>query len=101
MGYYTRHELEIKKGEDYSIDYEEEIGECSEYGSCVFSEEIKWYNHEEYMREYSKKHPQVVFALKGIGEEEGDIWIEYYKNGLMQRENAKITFGEYSERLLT
>lgn len=100
MGYYTRHELEVLQGDDYKTDYEEEIGEISDYGASTFEEEIKWYDHEKHMREYSLKHPETVFALKGEGEESGDIWVEYYKNGKMQREKAKIVVDEYDEAKL-
>ncbi len=89
MGYYTRHELEVLQGNDHETDYEQEISENADYGSC-FEDEIKWYEHEKDMREYSKKHPKTVFALKGEGEEIGDIWTEYYKNGKMQKDKAKI-----------
>ena len=99
MGYYTRHELEVLQGDDYKTDYEQEISELADCGSC-FCDEIKWYEHEKDMRAYSLKHPETVFVLKGEGEEAGDIWVEYYKNGKMQREKAKIVVDDYNESLL-
>lgn len=100
MGYYTRHELEVLQGDDDKTDYKKEIGETTDYGSSIFEEDIKWSDHEDHMRKYSLKHPQTVFALKGEGEEAGDIWIEYYKNGKMQRCKAEIRFSDYDESLL-
>ncbi len=99
MGYRTRFELEIIENNNTEIDYAEEIGELSDYGDC-FDDEIKWYDHEEHMKEYSKKYPETVFCLKGEGDENDDIWAKYFKNGKMQVCKAKIIFDDYSENAL-
>lgn len=96
MGYYTRHELEIVSGVDYNIDYEQEISELADYGSC-FEDSIKWYDCEKNMKEYSKKHPNTIFCINGEGEESGDIWKAYFKNGKMFKTKAVITFEEFTE----
>lgn len=100
MGYYTRHTLEILDGNDYATEYEKEISKLADYSDC-FGEEIKWYNHEKDMREYSKKHPKTLFKLSGEGEGSGDLWIEYYRNGKMQRAKAVLTFDEFDESKLS
>jgi len=99
MGYYTKHELEIIEGNDNVTDYEHEIGEVNGYGD-PFGEECKWYQHEKDMREYSQRHPKTLFKLSGVGEEAGDIWVEYYLNGKMQRIPAKIVFDDYDPEKL-
>jgi hypothetical protein len=99
MGYYTFHELEIVKGDDGVTDYEKEISELSGYDDC-FEDSIKWYSHEEHMRQYSLKHPNTLFKLSGEGEENGDMWHEYYLNGKMQRARAKIVFDDFDESKL-
>lgn len=96
MGYYTRHKLEIVSGNDFTTDYESEITAMTDYSDC-FDDEIKWYDHEEVMREFSRKHPKVVFKLIGEGEEKGDLWHEYYLNGSMQRCYGQITFDPFDE----
>jgi len=100
MGYYTRHKLEIVEGNDYVTDYEKEISELADYGNC-FEDEIKWYDHQKNMVEYSKRHPKVVFKLSGEGEESGDIWTEYYQDGKMQREKAEIKVAGFDKSKLT
>jgi len=100
MGYYTRHTLEHDdKGR---IDHEEGITDTTGYEYSVFDDdEIKWYDHEKDMRNYSKCYPKVTFILYGVGEEEGDYWKEYYKNGDMVRRNGEMTvtyepfYGDY------
>jgi hypothetical protein len=95
MGYYTQFKLKIVEGEGHVYDHEEEIGKATQYGGSPFENELKWYEHEEDMCRYSKSHPDILFAVEGIGEENGDHWIKYFKNGKMQRCNAIITFEDY------
>lgn len=99
MGYYTTHKLEIISGNDYVTDYEKEIAEVSGY-SRPFEDSHKWYDHEEHMREYSKRHPNTIFKVIGEGEDSSDLWHEYYKNGKMQKCIAKITYDEFNENKL-
>jgi hypothetical protein len=82
MGYYTRHELEHNDTAIHGPDHEEDITELSGYPYNLFNDgEIKWYNHDEDMKAYSKRYPKVTFIISGVGEEEGDYWKAYYKNG--------------------
>jgi len=99
MGYYTNYELEIVEGGDYNTDYEEVVAEQVDYNP--FEEETKWYHHEKDMVNVSKKHPKVLFKLKGEGEEAGDLWVNYYKDGKSQHCPGVITFDEYDESKLS
>ena len=45
-----------------------------------------WYDHEMDMKEVSLAWPGVLFTLRGYGEEPGDEWVEYHRDGLMQQE---------------
>lgn len=120
MGYYTNHNLKIYQIDNALInndetkrkELEERINEAisnhpdMEYavGSVTedwYNDSCKWYEHVEDMTEFSKKFPDVVFELEGIGEENGDMWKEYYKNGKYQHCPAKITYEEYNPNKLT
>lgn len=99
MGYYTRYEiamtpdlLEIRAEIEEDDDLSYAIGESSE--------ECKWYDHESDMRDFSRKYPEVLFELTGEGEETGDMWRKYFKNGKMQSCPAKITYDPFDESKL-
>ena len=71
-----------------------------ELSGSPFGESCKWYDHEEDMKKISRMFPSVTFDLYGEGEESGDIWHKYFKNGKMQECPARIVFDEYDERKL-
>lgn len=106
MGYYTNYNLKVKEGDlkiqeildqvegkfqgiDYAVDTD---------GSSLDS--VKWYEHEADMHFLSLEFPSIVFELHGEGEESGDVWYKYFKNGKMQHCPAKISFDEYDESKL-
>ncbi len=55
-------------------------------------EPIKWYSVESDLTEFSLLYPEALFELLGEGEESGDIWKLYAKNGKSYREYARIEF---------
>jgi len=102
MGYCTEFSLEVsdEKGiQTLSDEHHEAITENIDYD--VFNgEPVKWYEHEEDMKEYSKNHSSLLFALKCDGEESGDLYIKYFKDGKMQGVKAKTTFEDFDESKL-
>lgn len=52
----------------------------------VLEEACKWYDHENDMKALSRKYPEVLFTLRGEGEDAGDVWVKYFKGGKMQAE---------------
>lgn len=101
MGYYTKFELECiypdgSVAEEYYVfegkdleDLKKDISEASGYSNPFYSE-VKWYEHENDMRKFSKKYPSYIFKLNGKGEEDGDLWIKYFQNGKMQYTKAEM-----------
>ena len=99
MGYYTRYEIEITKdGHDFS-DIQDDLVAETGY-SDPFGDTCKWYSHEDDVKRFSKKHPDVLFKLTGEGEEFPDFWIKYFKNGKMQKCTGEVVYPPYDESLL-
>jgi hypothetical protein len=94
MGYYTYHTFSCDDPENEEK-YKEELGEYTKYVDSLFQEGVKWYDCDEDMREFSKRYPEVLFIIYGEGEEMGDIWELYTKNGKQQRCDAEVTIPEY------
>lgn len=84
------------------IDMDEEIASSGKHGIiCMESdEECKWYVYRQEMKSISEMFPDIVFVLSGEGEESGDIWKEYFKNGKSQYAPVQMVFSEYDENLL-
>lgn len=99
----TRFSLEISPSEPEvweALNENEEIAaRIDEDGTSV--ESSRWYDHEDEMRSFSEQFPHVLFTLSGEGEENGDLWKKYFRNGKMQAAPAKITYAEFDESLLT
>jgi hypothetical protein len=114
MGYYTQYKLTVyepedhgglqvlEESDDFNGDFNDEFNEShaatiagiADY-KYLFEESCKWYDHEEDMIAYSKKHPNLVFKLHGEGEESGNIWNKWFVNGKVQTCHAKIVFDPF------
>jgi len=101
MGYYTKFKITSltegitdKEAESLVLDVVNE-----KYGD-PFEDECKWYNHVEHMKEVSEKNPSIVFKLQGEGEDPGDMWNKYFKNGKMQVCKVQFIFPPYDESKL-
>ena len=85
MGYYTRYEINFKEGEEFIDDkFSDYFKEVTDYYFNM-DESCKWYDWDKDMLKISKKYPRVLFEVKGEGEEPGDIWGAYIKDGEIQR----------------
>ena len=93
MGYIT--DYEVTASDEVINAVSEESGYTSwDYdtlGCC------KWYYHEKHCLSVSKRYPNELITLKGVGEEYPDIWVKYFKNGKMQESRAKIVFDDFDE----
>jgi hypothetical protein len=61
---------------------------------------VKWYDHETDMKRLSERFPDVLFTLKGEGEEAGDVWVKYFKGGKMQTSKAEIKLDTFDPKKL-
>lgn len=93
MGYNTYHSLYVN--EVKNPEHELALSKMADY--LVFEESCTWYEHEADLKEYSAKFPDLLFKLRGEGEETLDAWIKYFKNGKMQHCPAKVTFDDFDE----
>jgi hypothetical protein len=106
MGYQTSYELDLKNAGERTLEimkeflnfYEEAAYALDENGGA--RDQVKWYDHEENLVEFSRKYPEIVFTLSGEGEDAGDMWKKYFRNGKKQIARAVIAFNEYDESKL-
>lgn len=98
MGYYTDFNFENNKPEVIDAIHET-TGYC-ESGSEGFYSDAKWYDWQNHLKIVSKKFPEELIRIEGEGEESGDIWKAYFKNGKMQYTEAKLVFEEFDEAKL-
>ncbi len=100
MGYYTRYSLYVTGDsdllenfnvtcKDYALNYGnlEELLE-GEWEPC------KWYDWPNDMKRMSLAYPNLLFSLSGEGEESGDIWRAYARNGKLVEQKAVMTYAE-------
>ncbi len=97
MGYYTDFDFSSN-----SLEVIDAIYKIADYqhGSGGQLYGVKWYEHKEHCLEVSKKFPDQVIVVQGKGEEAGDIWMAYYKNGKSFKAEAVITFELFDESKL-
>lgn len=101
MGYYTKYDLDVQSpGKPFSeSDYAKLRETPYHYGTIAdlidHGTHNKWYDHEDDMREISKTFPDFLFILEGLGEEAGDHWRKYFKDGKCQRTKAEVRFEAY------
>lgn len=98
MGYYTNYTLSATQGYENQEEIEEKLEEISGYSiEFGWNDSCKWYDHENDMKALSLLYPETTFLLEGEGEESGDIWQKYFKNGKVQTCRAEIVFPQFDE----
>jgi hypothetical protein len=78
----------------------EAVEESDIFYALKSGEATKWYDREKDMRALSSQFPTVLFTLHGEGEDNDDIWTEYYLDGKIQLERAKIKIGRFDPKKL-
>lgn len=112
MAYYTYYSIDITTSDLRPLDRiaheniittlqeEYDLGYIFDCETGLSEAETTWYEHEEDMKKFSEKYPTLLFTLHGTGEETGDLWRAYFKNGKVQNCPAIITFDPYDKSKL-
>lgn len=105
MGYNTNFTIITPKEAKITEEILQEA--CSDYyfeevleGVRFVSEDsFKWYDYNDDMKKLSKKkkYKDMLFSVEGEGEDSGDIWKAYYKNGKSCHTHARIVFDDFKE----
>lgn len=103
MGYYTCYTLKIINGsedliEEFRNQFDSARYAIDEFGNT--NQECKWYSSNEELIKFSLNHPDVLFKLSGVGEDSGDIWDLYVKNGKSQLCVAEIVLAPFDPEKL-
>lgn len=100
MGYYTTYNLSMVEGDEKLINEFRNFSESAKYAINEWGdgeESCKWYDSNEELVKFSKLHPEAIFCLEGEGEENGDSWKLYVKDGHYQECRAKLVFPEFDK----
>lgn len=95
MGYYTDYDISNNREE-----VADAIEEASGYSWYSRSMNGKWYDWHDHCTAVSKRFPDELITVEGDGEEQGDHWKAYFKNGKSQKCEAIITFEPFDESKL-
>lgn len=96
MGYYTSFAINISKDEPSFRDRLELISdEQFEQDGTYYYTYAKWYDYAKNMCELSKEFPNLVITVNGSGEEPGDLWQDYWKEGKWHHQVINITFDSF------
>lgn len=107
MGYQTKFSLELQNLQDIEFatimadlfaHVQDAMYALENDGSAY--DAVSWYDHVQDMQLFSRRWSHVIFALKGKGEENGDLWHKYFQNGKVQICNAIITFDSFDPEKL-
>ena len=108
MGYYTDYEIYVTdpQGNTWTGEFLNENRKDHDYFDSLCRNEgalnARWYDHEYDIAEASKnpKFKDYLIKLIGEGEEPGDLWIKYFKNGKVQVCKAEIVYPHFDESKL-
>lgn len=102
MGYYTDYEVTVTGPSEALKEFEEaaDAGETTlddvEYSYMLKGMEFnaKWYHYDRDMLSVSKRFPELLFVIEANGEESGDIWRAYFRNGKQKRIEPEMNWPE-------
>lgn len=98
MGYYTDYTISIVGG-SYDKKMEAALqkdiedldgGGWEQWTSDEWYSNRKWYSQSEDTYRLSMKYPGILFCIHGNGDDEDDVWDEYWQAGHMQHCHMEI-----------
>lgn len=89
MGYYTKYDIS-----NNSQEIQEAITLQSGY-SCFEYDSVKWYDWANDIKTISLRYPGTEIHVAGEGEESGDIWKAFAKDGVVYRAEILFEYGPY------
>jgi len=98
MGYITEFEVTSEYG--FPEGFEEKFLEVTQYDFYDGMFERKWYDYQENMITLSKLYPDTLFEVDGDGEESGDVWKHYFKNGKDKKIQPEMRWPKFDESSL-
>jgi len=113
MGYYTDYEILAVKDNLESLSADQflaiqnfiEITKVDRWSYlsdvwCGKGNDLTWHDHRKDMIRLSAAFPDVLFTLWGRGQEEDDLWKEYYLRGKCQVAQGEIVYPNFDEKQL-
>lgn len=64
----------------------------------IMEEPMKWYSYIEDMKQISAQFPNAIIKIHGEGEDNGDLWNAYFKNGKAIVYSAQIIYPEFDKK---
>ena len=99
MSYHTFFGLDIDPFDEEIYDEVVNYNAESKYALSQ-NKSCEWDGYEKLLKYLSKKRPKYIYILQAEGEDNGDMWIKYFKGGKMQFAPAEIVFPEFDGRKL-
>lgn len=110
MGYYTCFSGSIESGPATEKEVALAISNLDYFGFLIddddtintiddviaYNGEMKWYSYQSDMERISKQFPDTVIKIHGEGEEIGDLWDAYFKNGKSIVYHAGIVYPPFN-----
>ena len=104
MGYYTRFTGEvsgpaelmdefINDGDETFTVYDLPLSDWLD-GEFRSGAEMKWYSWEDDCTALSEQYPGLLFVVEGEGEESGDLWKAWIRNGKAVIVRGRVVFDE-------
>lgn len=96
MGYYT--DFDFSQNKQEVIDAINDISGYEDEGAAYYS--VKWYDWQDHIKKVSLKFPGYIIILEGEGEEQGDVWKAYAKDGKLAVVHPETHWPDFHEDML-